>query len=158
MIKRQKIGRRPTRFGIVLDELPPRHQKFLLENYFLKELSKDDRTLNILFLLEDKRIQNVNKNKLFIDPKTKEVFDKKTIQKRLNQIDWNCTYCKKDIKSSMNNFDTENFVCDSCIKREIGDSKWIPEAVIRNSYDFTLHCKKLLKIEQKKFIKYITGK
>ena len=47
-IHRQNLGKRPTKFGIVLDRLKPRYQKILKKNPIIRNNSTDDRFLNCM--------------------------------------------------------------------------------------------------------------
>lgn len=155
-IKRQNIGKRPTRFGIILDLLADRHKELLMKYKFIKDLSDDDRCLKIIFDIEDRiAFRPPYKDKVYVDPKTKEIMHTLDMRRSLKTVPWNCAYCKKDIESSMEDFDSSNFTCKKCYNYHIKDSKVISKVIAENAYKFTQHCKKLLQEDREKFIQYL---
>lgn len=76
------------------------------------------------------------------------------LQKDSQLIDWNCAICREDIKSSMTDFSPENFLCPTCAEAHSGAKK-IDSRIKQNSLDFTEHCKQILKMEQKDFLKFV---
>jgi len=153
-IIRHKQGRAPTRHGIVLKFLAPRHQEVLLKNYHIKNDCADDRFLQIIFKMKDDEINNIKLRKLYINPKTHEIDDYVNLKRQLQLIDWTCAECGKSIKSNITKFIPENFLCKRC-KSIVKYKQYIPETIIDSSYRFMLHCKNLMKLDQSKFIKYI---
>jgi hypothetical protein len=153
--KRQNLGRAKTRFGILLSPLKPRHRKILLDNPILKKNSNDDRFLNCIFSLEDSKMRVSHNIRPYLNRKDKSVstFMK---SKEINRfLDWNCAYCRTEIKSEINNYEPENFVCEKCYNYYIKNSKFVNERIIDSSVKFTDQYKRKLKEEQLKFLKYI---
>lgn len=154
-IKRQNIGRNPTRFGIVLNLLKPRYRKILLENSIIKRWSVDDKMIRRIFSIEDKRIKVSHLNKVFIEPKRMIIDSFKKIRETYNWFDWECAFCKTAIKSRIDNYEPSNFTCKKCDNVYLKGTKKIPKRIIESSLDFTEHVKKLMKDDQQKLIKYI---
>lgn len=154
IITRQNRGRKPTRHGIVLDSLAPRHRETLLENYHIKDDCNDDRFLQIIFKMKDDEVNNIKNKKLYINPKTLDVNDFVTLKRNFQLIDWKCAECNKKIKSNIRKFTPENFVCSNCAKH-IRNKKYLPDTIIESSYKFMMYCKDLIKKDQKRFIQYI---
>ena len=155
MIKRQNRGKRKTRHGIVLDLLEPKHRELLLEHNQIKEHSNDDQYLKILFKIRDLELNNQHFERLRVDPRTEEIVDLQELKESFRIVDWNCAYCLADIESSMNNFKPKNFVCDDCNERYIDGVRWVPNTIYENALKFTKHCKKIMREDQKKFMKFI---
>ena len=157
MIKliRQKRGRARTRFGILLKVLKPRHQKVLIDNPILAKHSADDRFITCILRMEDNRISVSHLTRPYINPMTREISQFQQVKRSYKFIDWNCAYCKTEIKTEIHNYKSENFTCKKCYNYYVKNSKRINQAVIDSSVKFTEHYKKILKEDQKKFIKYI---
>jgi hypothetical protein len=154
-IIRQNLGKRPTKFGIVLDRLKPRYQKILKKNPIIRNNSTDDRFLNCIFKIEDRLIQVSYLKRVFIEPKSGEISSFKIIRESYHQFDWNCTFCNKPIKSRIDNYEPGNFTCTKCENTYIKGTRKIPRRIIEESLRFTEHVKTLMKNDQKKIIKYI---
>ena len=154
-IKRKNVCKTPTRFNIVLKGLPPRYQRILKENLMIKKYSTDDRFINALFSMEDKLVRISHLTKPYIHPVTREVMNRSSVLDSYNEYDWHCAYCKSPIKSRIDNFDSSNFTCSKCFNYYLKGSKKIDQRIIDSSLEFTDHCKKLFKENQKMFIKYV---
>lgn len=157
MIKiiRQNKGRARTRFGILLRVLLPRHQKVLLNNPIIRGNSMDDRFIRCLFRIEDARVNISYLKRPFINPVSKEITTYAQAKTEFKFIDWNCAYCKKEIKSKVNLFQPENFTCEKCYTYYIKKNRKIDQCVLDSMLKFTEKYKALLKENQQKFIKYI---
>jgi hypothetical protein len=157
MIKiiRQNKGRAKTRFGILLSSLKPRYQRILLKNEVIKKNSNDDSFLNCLFQIEDSRISISYNTRPFVNLETQEVSTYSSVKDSYKILDWNCAFCKADIKCRVDRFDSGNFCCRKCYTYYIKDNKKVSQLVIDSMIKFGDHYKKLLIETQQKFIKYI---
>lgn len=155
IIERRKKGRSPTKHGILLKNLEPRYQKVLKNNPIISKYSDDDRFIKCLFLIEDAKINVSYLNKPQVNPVTREVSSFASIVKDYNFLDWKCAFCLSPIKVEIGNFKTENFTCKKCYKYYIKNSNTVSESVIQSTMDFVEYNKKLIKEDQKKFLKYI---
>ena len=153
--KRQNLGRAKTRFGILLSPLKPRHRKILLDNPILKKNSTDDRFLNCIFSLEDSKMRVSHNIRPYMNRKDRSVSTYMRSKEINRFLDWSCAYCKVEIKSEINNYEPENFVCEKCYNYYIKNSKFVNERIIESSIRFTDLYKRELKKEQLKFLKYI---
>ena len=157
MIKiiRQNRGKARTRFGILLSSLKPRHQRVLLKNEVIKKNSGDDNFLNCLFQIEDSRINISYKMRPFINLETQEVSTFATVKDSYKILDWKCAFCKTDIKSRVDKFDSKNFCCSKCYTYYIKDNNQVSQLIIDSMIKFGDYYKKLMRETQQKFIKYI---
>lgn len=157
MIKliRQNRGKAKTRFNILLRVLPPRYQKILLKNPVISKNSTDDRFISCIFKIEDSNIKVSHLNRPFIHPESREVSSYANIKKTYKILDWKCAYCNKSIKSKIDYFKPDNFVCVKCYKYYVKDVNRVDQVVLDSMVSFTDYCKTLLRENQKKFIKYI---
>ena len=154
-IKRQKRGRMPTKWGIVLKGLARRYQRILKENPIIRKYSEDDRFVKAIFEIEDRRIYLSYKTRPFINPETKEIGTYLSIKEEYKIFDWHCAYCKTPIKSRIDNYKASNFTCPKCFKYYLKNSEIIDQRVIESSLAFTENCKQMMIDNQKTFIKYI---
>lgn len=154
-IKRQNHGGARTRFRIVLHLLKPRHRRILLDNPIIKKNSEDDRFLQCIMKLEDARITVSHANRIYFNRETREVLRYSEMLKSMNFLNWKCAYCKKDIKSEINNYKIENFVCKPCLSYYVRKSQFINQKLIDESLKFSEYHKRKIKEDQKKFLKYI---
>jgi hypothetical protein len=154
-IRRQKRGRARTRFEILLSSLKPRHQRILLENPIIERNSKNDRFLLCLFRMEDDRISVSHLKRPYIDKKNNSITTYFDHRRSSKFIDWNCAYCKREIKSEIHNYESKNFTCSKCFDYFVKNSKFVNQRLIDESLRFTEHHKKMIREDQKKFLKYI---
>jgi hypothetical protein len=157
-LKRSKPGKNPTKHGIVLKGLKPLYQNTLKKYEFVKEYCDDDIFVNILFDIVDKESRLKNKSKYFIDPTDHKVKPRKKLQDEIRIIPWNCSFCKKEIRSKMDDFSVKNFTCKSCYDTYTNDGKIVSELILNNSVEFTEHCKRLINKDRNNFLKYISNK
>lgn len=153
-IKRQKRGKTPTKWGIVLKGLPPRYQNILKENPIFAKYP-DDRFVEAIFRMEDNRIRVSHKQRPFIQPESKEITSYDAVKDSYKIFDWHCAYCRTPIKSRIDNYKPSNFTCDKCFKYYLKGSEIIDQRVIESSLAFTESCKRKMIDNQKSFIKYI---
>jgi len=153
-IVRKNYGWYKRRFGIIFNTLNPHHQKLLKENRFIKKYSDDDNFVQILFRISDMEQQNKNLKSFWYNPVRDEVTTKKDIHKAHREVEWNCAICKEDIVSTMDNFNTENFLCLEC-KEAFANTETVDERIKDSSVAFTQYCKTLLKREQKEYMLYV---
>lgn len=154
-IVRQNRGRAKTRFNILLKGLLPRYQKVLLKNPIISRYSTDDRFIKCLFKIEDARIKVSHLTRPFINSETREVSDYSTVKKSFKELDWECAYCEVEIKSKVDNFKTQNFVCPKCHKHYVKDGKLVNQLVLDSMVKFVNHYKSMMRENQKMFLKYI---
>jgi len=154
-IIRQNRGKARTRFGILLKNLEPRYQRVLLKNPVISKNSTDDRFIQCLFKIEDSRIKVSHLYRPYINPETREISTYSHVKDIYKILDWNCAYCKGPIKSRIDNFKVDNFTCKKCYTYYVKDSKSVSQSVLESMVNFTDHYKKLLKENQRKFLKYI---
>jgi hypothetical protein len=154
-IRRQKAGKTPTKYGIVTKGLAPRYQKVLRENPVIKKYADDDRFIEAIFMMEDKRISVSHINRPFVDLETKEINTYNAVKDTYRIFDWHCAYCRTPIKSRIDNFKPSNFTCEKCFKYYLKGSEIIDQRVIESSLAFTENCKRKMIDNQKSFIKYI---
>lgn len=151
-LRRLNHGAIKRKHGIVLTNLYPEQQNLLTENEFLKEIVDDDQVVYGLFKLLEIEQQNRKKDKLWYNPYTDTATTYKEILEASEFVDWTCAICKKPIKSNMTEFTPENFVCEDCQEAFTGTDK-IDVRITKSSLEFTLHCKRLLILDQRDIIK-----
>ena len=154
-IRRQNVGKTPTKYGIVLKGLKPRYQKILKENLVIKKYSEDDRFIRAIFRIEEEKIKVSYLQRPFVHPVSKEIHTYSFIKDSYKIFDWECAYCKSPIKSRIDFFGPSNFTCEKCYKYYIKDSKKINQRIIESSLSFTENCKRMMIDNQKSFIKYL---
>ena len=129
-IKRQNVGKTPTKFGIVLKLLKPKHRRILKNNPMIKKYSMDDRFILAIFRMEDLRSNISYLNKPSIHPVTKEI-------------------------STFSKIKTSYKYCSKCFNYYIKDNKKYDKRIIESSLSFTEKCKQLMIDNQKRFLKYL---
>jgi ribosomal protein L37AE/L43A len=154
-IKRQNLGKTPTKYGIVLKGLPPRHQRILKENPVVKKYADDDLFINAIFRIEDGRIRVSHLNRPFVQPGSKDISSYSSVKDSYKIFDWNCAYCNKEIQSRIDTYIPSNFTCEKCFKYYLKGTEKIDQRVIESSLAFTVKCKRMMIDNQKSFIKYI---
>lgn len=153
---RQNRGRAKTKFNILLKGLAPRYQKVLIENPVIKKNSTDDRFILSLFKIEDSKIKVSYLKRPFFNLETREVSDYASIKNTYKILDWNCAFCKKPIKSKIDNLRSENFVCGPCTEYyKVKETKKVSDLIVSSMIKFVEHYKAILKENQKMFLKYI---
>jgi hypothetical protein len=113
-IKRQNVGKTPTKFGIVLKLLSPKHRRILKNNPMIKKYSTDDRFILAIFRIEDLRSNISHINKPSVHPVTKEVSTFSKIKTSYKYFDWNCAYCNTEISSKIGDMSPSNYTCSKC--------------------------------------------
>jgi rubrerythrin len=146
-IKRINFGWWHRRFNIMLDPLKPFERKILLDNSLLKYSADDDQFILILFkIYEMQRIAKAH-NKQFMNPYTDNVTNIKEIRKASKQINWKCAICGTKIKSTIHNFDVDNFLCPICMETH-NNSQFIDDRILQSSIKFRKACEFLYKHQQ----------
>jgi hypothetical protein len=153
-VRKINFGWYRRRHGILLENLPPSKQKFLLENDYLKWLKPDPQTYEIIFRIIDMKDFEKTVNKPLWNPFKETFTTLKELELDSNIIDWTCGICSADIKSRMDSKKVENFVCEKCQKSHNSTNKFVDTRIIESSVKFNKHCKRLLKKEQNEFINY----
>lgn len=115
----------------------------------------DDRFISCLFRMEDAAVNVSHLQRPFINPETREVSTYINVKRTYKILDWKCAYCKTDIKSSIDNFKTDNFTCNKCYTYYVKDTKVVSQSVLDSMVSFTEHYKNLIRENQKNFLKYI---
>jgi hypothetical protein len=105
--------------------------------------------------MEDARIKVSHLNRPFVNPETREVSTYSHVKKEYKILDWTCAYCKKPIKSKIDEFKPSNFVCVKCYTYYVKDVNKVGQMVIDSMVSFVEYYKGLIKENQKKFLKYI---
>jgi hypothetical protein len=153
-VRKINFGWYRRRHGILLENLPPSKQKFLLENDYLKWLNPDPQTYEIIFKIIDMNEYEKVINKPLWNPFKETFTTLKELTLDSNILDWSCAICNADIKSRMDSKKVENFVCKNCKESHNSTNKFIDTRIIESSVKFNKHCKKLLKREQTEFLTY----
>jgi hypothetical protein len=154
-VRKINFGWYRRRHGILLENLPPSKQRFMVENDYLKWLDADTQAFEIIFKVEDMNDHEKNPNKILWNPFRETFTTIKEVESDSNVMDWNCAICDVEIKSRMDSKKIENFVCKRCSEAHNSRNKRVDQRVIDSSVKFTKHCKSLLKGEQREFINYI---
>lgn len=154
-IRRQNVGKTPTKYGIVTKGLKPRYKKILNDNLVIKKYSDDDRFIRAIFKIEDEKIRISHLQRPFVHPVSKEIHPFESIKDSYRIFNWECAYCKTPIESRMDRFSPDNFTCKKCYTYYIKDSKKINQRIIESSLSFTENCKRMMIDNQKSFIKYL---
>lgn len=154
-VRKINFGWYRRRHGILLENLPPSKQRFMVENDYLKWLDPDPQTYEIIFKVEDMNDHEKNPNKILWNPFRETFTTIKEVEADSNVIDWACAICSIGIKARMSSKKIENFVCNKCSEAHNSRNKRVDQRVIDSSVNFTKHCKSLLKGEQREFITHI---
>ena len=154
-VRKINFGWYRRRHGILLENLPPSKQKFLLDNDYLKWLDPDPQTYEIIFKIIDMKDSEKSGNKPIWNPFKETFTTLKELELDSNIVDWLCGICSTGIKSRMDSKKVENFVCQKCQKSHNSTNKVVDSRIIDSSIKFNKHCKKLLKKEQTEFLSYI---
>jgi hypothetical protein len=154
-VRKINFGWYRRRHGILLENLPPSKQRFMVENDYLKWLDADTQAFEIIFKVEYMNDHEKNPNKILWNPFRETFTTIKEVESDSNVMDWNCAICDVEIKSRMDSKKIENFVCKRCSEAHNSRNKRVDQRVIDSSVKFTKHCKSLLKGEQREFINYI---
>ena len=154
-VRKINFGWYKWRHGILLENLPPLKQRFMIENNYLKWLDSDTQAFEIIFKVEDMNEHEKNPNRILWNPFRETFTNIKELEKDSDVVDWNCGICKVEIKSRMDSRKVENFVCNKCSDAHNSRNKRVDQRIIDSSIKFTQHCKSLLKGEQREFMTYV---
>ncbi len=154
-VRKINFGWYKRRHGILLENLPPLKQRFMIENNYLKWLDSDTQAFEIIFKVEDMNEHEKNPNRILWNPFRETFTNIKELEKDSDVVDWNCGICKVEIKSRMDSRKVENFVCNKCSDAHNSRNKRVDQRIIDSSIKFTQHCKSLLKGEQREFMTYV---
>lgn len=142
--------------GILLENLPPAKKKLLLDHAFMKFLSSDPQTFEIIFIIEDNWDWYKVSDKTYWNPYIDNFTTYKQLLLDSNLIDWQCAICKADIVCRTDSpKKPENFVCDTCEESHNSKNTTVDRRIIDSSRNLTKHVKTLLKKEQHEFISYV---
>jgi hypothetical protein len=154
-IKRQNVGKNPTKYGIVLKLLSPRYRKILKSNPVIKKYSTDDRFIRAIFRIEDLHTNISYLKRASVHPETKEISTFSNIKTSYKYFNWNCAYCNSDISSKLGDMKPSNYTCKKCFDYYIKDNRKYDKRIIESSLLFTEKCKQLMIDNQNQFLKYI---
>lgn len=143
-LKRKNYGWYRRKFNIVLNTLKPFEQRVLLENPLLKYSADDDQFILILFRLYDMQRLGKHYGKFYINPYVNNVTTFKEIKKASKFINWKCAICKTPIKSHIDSFDIENFLCNICVETH-SKTQFIDDRILHSSLKFRKACEYLYK-------------
>jgi len=138
-----------NRYGVCYEGLSRQQRRLLLENPLLKDRVQDDQFLQILFEVSMYRNQT-SRNKYYYDRSTNEFMKMDKLHESYDIVDWTCALSGEPIRSSINNFNVENFVHPEYHDTLSGSS--IDGRILQSSLAFQEHIKKLLLNQQKEFI------
>ena len=147
-------GKAPRKHGVMLKFLTPDQKRFLFDNKHLKFISRSKSTMEALFHIFYQEQLRKDGRAVFNNPHIGSFTNRHQLNKDAQLIDWTCAICKEEIRSSMNDYSPENFLCDKCQEAHSG-SKRIDSRIKKNSLDFTQFCKTMLKQEQIDFLKFV---
>ena len=122
-VRKINFGWYRRRHGILLENLPPSKQKFMLDNDYLKWIKPDPQTYEIIFRLIDMNNHEKFINKEIWNPFKETFTTLKELELDSNIIDWNCAICTTDIKSRMDSKKVENLFCEKCQKSHNSSNK-----------------------------------
>jgi len=154
-VRKINFGWYKRRHGILLENLPPLKQRFMIENDYLKWLDADTQVFEVIFKIEDMNDHEKNPNKILWNPFRETFTTIKEVESDSNVVDWTCAICDAEIKSRMDSKKIENFVCKPCSEAHNSRNKRVDQRIIDSSVKFTKHCKSLLKGEQREFITHV---
>ena len=120
-----------------------------------KQFIEIDDTDIISKLLQSRLNEQKYSNNLYLCPYSNEILNIKEIIKKSKLIDWNCAFCSIAIKSSLNDFNSSNFVCNKCYKSYVEERSTISKVIANNSLDFRRYCQQLLLNNGKKMTKWV---
>jgi hypothetical protein len=147
-------GKAPRKHGIMLKFLTEDQKRFLFDNDHLKFVSrKKDSIAAIFYVFYQEQLRKIDRAALH-NPFTGTFTNRVQLYKDAQLVDWKCAVCTDEIKSSMTDFSPENFLCATCQEAHSG-SKRVDSRIKQSSLEFTEHCKSLLKMEQKEFLKFV---
>jgi hypothetical protein len=153
-IVRKNFGWYKRKYGIIFKTLKSHHHDLLKENRFIKRYSEDDRFIQIILRISDMEQENKNLQFFWYNPLKDAVTTKKEIEMASNEVDWNCAICEAEIVSKMNDFSTGNFLCNAC-KDAFEGAELVDERITESSIQFTKHCKKVLKRQQRDYMLFV---
>ena len=147
-------GKAPRKHGVMLKFLTHDQKKFLFANDHLKFISRNKETMAAIFHVFFQEQVRKDARATLYNPFAGTFTNRYQLNKDAQLVDWNCAICTTDIRSSMIDYAPENFLCTACKEAHTGAKK-IDSRIKQNSIRFTEHCKQMLTVEQKEFIKFI---
>lgn len=153
-IKRIHFGWWRRKFNIMLDPLKQFERNVLLNNPLLKYSAQDDQFILILFKIYDLQRTEKELNKCYINPYGDSISTFQEIRHDSKQINWKCAICNEPIKSKMDNFDVENFLCPICTETH-SKGQFIDERIVQSSIKFRKACEFLYKHQQETYKYFI---
>lgn len=155
-IKRVYHGRSKRIYNIELKSLSPFERNFLLNNPLLKysNLTENDQFILILLRIVDNTRYLKKYDKYYNNPFTNTINTLIEIKKSSKQTDWKCAICNKPIRSTIGEFNIENFLCSICIKTH-SKTQMVDGRIVSSSIKFRKKCEQLYKQQQEIFKKFI---
>ena len=147
-------GKAPRKHGVMLKFLTHDQKKFLFANDHLKFISRNKETMAAIFHVFFQEQVRKDARATLHNPFAGTFTNRYQLNKDAQLVDWNCAICTTDIRSSMIDYAPENFLCTACKEAHTG-AKRVDSRIKQNSIRFTEHCKQMLTVEQKEFIKFI---
>lgn len=153
-VRKINFGWYRRKHGILLENLPPLKQKLLLHHNHMKWLDSDTQAFEVIFKVEDQISHERSLSKIYWNPYKEDFTEYKEIEKDSDTVEWNCAICNTEILSKMNYKKIENFICNKCQDAYNSSNRNIDQRIVDSSNEFIKHCKKILKREQKEFMKF----
>jgi len=138
-------------FGIYYDKLRKYQRLLLVSNPIMKNRTDDDDFVYAIFKAFNPNKKNKDV-KVYWDVTTESFVPRDKLLKNYNTIEWRCAISGEPIRSSIDNFDLENFVHPDY--HDVLDAPMVDSRILKSSVGFRKHIKKLLMIQQKEFLKY----
>lgn len=141
-----------NRFGIKYKTLSKAQRRLLMDYPLLKERSKSDQFLQILFEQHSYTfIPHTVFNKLFYDWSTGEIIHREELLDNYQTIDWVCALSGNPIRARMDDFSLENFVHPEY--RDALKAPMVDSRILKSSVEFRKKCKELLLNQQQEFLR-----
>jgi predicted RNA-binding Zn-ribbon protein involved in translation (DUF1610 family) len=153
-LKRIHFGWWKRKFNIMLDPLKPFERRILLDNPLLKYSADNDQFVLILFKIYDMQRNSKMLGKQYINPYVNNITTFKEIKKNSKEINWKCAICNIKIKSNIDRFDAENFLCPKCAETHT-KGQFIDDRILYSSIKFRKACEFLYKHQQETYKHFV---
>lgn len=137
--------------GIYTDTLERYQRTLLLESPIIRNRADDDCFIYAIFgayVPEGRKVGT----KLYWDETTNDFVNKEQLLINYNTVEWICAISGEPIRSSIDNFNLENFVHPDY--HEVLSAPMVDSRILKSSVEFRKHIKKLLLNQQKEFLKH----
>jgi len=150
-IERCTDGVAYSKHGIKTKHLLP-YQLEILNNAYIKDKSKDDQFLYILFKIAyDETKYKVER--IIVNPFDSTLIPLANLKEASLLMDWNCAICHTDIQSVALNFNRTNFLCKECTPTH--SKSIVDERIVDSSKKFREYCQHTLEWDRRYFLRYI---